>query len=157
PALPRGRLTTQRRSDRRLRRVTLQKLRSFVLQGLDHPRAPAIIIVVGLVLRVLALAVLASTPLEGDARSYHETALELLSGAPYEPHWPPGVPALLAIGYLALGSSWAVGRGMMLLVYLAFSAGVLQVGRRLGGPRVANLALAVFAVTPIFVWSSVNT
>ncbi len=135
----------------------MEKLRAFTLRSLDHPRAPGVIVAVGLVLRLIALMILNDTPLEGDARSYHETALELIKGVPYDPHWPPGVPALLAPGYMLFGSSWVVGRGTMLLVYLAFSLAVLKVGRRLGGPRVANLALLVFAVTPIFVWSSVNT
>jgi serine/threonine-protein kinase len=139
------------------RRYPLQTLRAFLLRLLDHPRTPAILIGGGLVLRLLALAILAATPLEGDARSYHETAIQLLSGVPYEPHWPPGVPALLMPGYLIFGAHTVVGRAVMVLVYLAFSAAVLKLGRRLGGPRVANLALAVFAVTPIFVWSSVNT
>jgi 4-amino-4-deoxy-L-arabinose transferase-like glycosyltransferase len=134
----------------------LQTLRAFVLRLLDHPRAPVTLIVGGLALRLMALAILAGTPLEGDARSYHETAIDLLSGLPYEPHWPPGVPALLLAGYRVFGVHELVGRALMLLVYLAFSAAVLALGRRLGGPRVANLALAVFAVTPIFVWSSVN-
>lgn len=140
-----------------MERGPLQTLRASVLRLLDSPRAPTVIVVVGLLLRVIAVALLADTPLVGDARSYHDTALDLLKGVPYEPHWPPGVPAFLAAGYLLFGSSWVVGRSLMLLVHLAFSAAVLAVGRRLGGPRVANLALAVFAVTPIFVWSSVNT
>jgi 4-amino-4-deoxy-L-arabinose transferase-like glycosyltransferase len=135
----------------------MSKLRALILRALDHRRAPAVIVGVGLLVRLAALALLARTPLEGDAGSYHETALTLLSGRPYEPHWPPGVPAFLAAGYLVFGATWVVGRALMLLVYLAFSAAVLGVGRRLGGPRVASLALAVFAVTPIFVWASVNT
>jgi 4-amino-4-deoxy-L-arabinose transferase-like glycosyltransferase len=114
-------------------------------------------LVTGVVLRLAALALLADKPLEGDALSYHETALDLLGGGRFEPHWPPGVPAMLALAYWVFGSSWLTARSVMVLVYLAFSAALLGVGRRVGGPRVANLALAVFAVTPIFVWSSVNT
>lgn len=135
----------------------MKELRAFILRCLDHRRATATILGIGLALRVLALLLLMRTPLVGDALSYHETALKILSGMPYEPDWPPGVPALLLPAYAVLGGSELVGRAWMLLVYLAFSAGVLKVGRRIGGPRVANLALLIFAVTPIFVWSSVNT
>jgi 4-amino-4-deoxy-L-arabinose transferase-like glycosyltransferase len=135
----------------------LRRLREIVLGLLDHPRAPLGIVGVGLVVRLIALAILGDSPLSGDARSYHDTAADLISGLPFEPHWPPGVPALLAMGYVIFGVHAFVGRALMLLVYLAFSGAVLALGRRLGGPRTANLALAIFAVTPIFVWSSVNT
>lgn len=148
-------LTVPRRSDTR-DRVPLQNLRAFILRLLDHPRASVVVIVAGLVIRLVVLALLAGTPLTGDAHSYHQTAVQLLGGLPFEPDWPPGVPALLTAGYLVFGAHEIVGRALMLLVYLAFSMAVLKLGRRLGGPRAANLALAIFAVTPIFVWSSVN-
>jgi 4-amino-4-deoxy-L-arabinose transferase-like glycosyltransferase len=135
----------------------VERWRALVLRFLEHGRAPLLIVAIGVALRLVALALLARTPLSGDARSYHETAIQVLSGAPYEPHWPPGMPYLLAAGYAVFGASPVVGRAIMVLVYLAFCGAVLAVGRRLGGPRVASFALAVFAVTPIFIWDSVNT
>jgi 4-amino-4-deoxy-L-arabinose transferase-like glycosyltransferase len=136
--------------------VPLRALRTFILSLLDHRRAFGVIVGVGLAIRVVALALLARTPLTGDAESYHETALGLLGAAPFEPHWPPGMPLLLLPGYAVFGASPLVARSVMLLVYLAFCASVRALGRRIGGDRVANLALAIFAVTPIFVWISVN-
>ncbi len=125
-------------------------------QALDHRLAPRVIVVTGLVIRVIVLLLLADMPLEGDAKSYHETALGLVGAAPFEPHWPPGVPLFLLPAYALFGGRVVVGRAMMLLVYLAFCAALRALGRRVGGDRAANLALAIFAVTPIFVWLSVN-
>jgi 4-amino-4-deoxy-L-arabinose transferase-like glycosyltransferase len=133
----------------------LQRIRKGLLDALDHPRAPVAIIGAGLVIRLVVLVLFAGTPLDGDGRSYHDTAQSLASGVDYEPHWPPGLPLFLSIAY-RVNDSMVVGRAMMLLVYLAFCALVLDLGRRLAGPRTANAALAAFAVTPIFIWSSVT-
>jgi 4-amino-4-deoxy-L-arabinose transferase-like glycosyltransferase len=131
-------------------------LRAFILRLLDHPRAPVIVIAAGLVLRLAVLGLLARTALTGDAQWYASGAVALLGRLPFDPEWPPGVPSLVASGYAVFGAHEIVARAVMLPVYLAFSAAILALGRRIGGPRVANLALAVFAVTPIFVWTSVT-
>jgi 4-amino-4-deoxy-L-arabinose transferase-like glycosyltransferase len=116
-----------------------------------------VIVGVGLAVRLGVLALLARTPIEGDALSYHETAVDLAARVAYEPHWPPGLPSLLGAAYAVLGPREAVGRVVMLLVYLAFCAALRAVGERLGGRRTASLALLIFAVTPNFVWTSVTT
>jgi 4-amino-4-deoxy-L-arabinose transferase-like glycosyltransferase len=115
-----------------------------------------VIIAIGVALRLMAIGFLAQTPLDGDALSYHQVALHIVGGTPFEPDWPPGVPALLVPAYAIFGGGDLVGRFVMLGVYLAFCGAVLKLGRRLGGTRPANLALAFFAVMPIFIWSSVN-
>ena len=58
-----------------------------------------IVIVAGLVLRLAALGLLAGTALIGDAQWYARGAVALLSGRPFDPEWPPGVPLLVASGY----------------------------------------------------------
>jgi 4-amino-4-deoxy-L-arabinose transferase-like glycosyltransferase len=130
--------------------------RAALLRWLDHPRAPHAIVGAGLVVRLVVLALVARTPLQGDALSYHETALSLASGVPYEPHWPPGLPALLAIAFGIFGASEIVARAVMLPVYVAFSGALFVAGRRFGGERAANVALAVFALSPAIVWNSVT-
>jgi hypothetical protein len=132
-----------------------QRTRAGLHAALGHPRAPGAIVGVGLGLRLVALALLSGTPFSGDGLSYHETAQSIVSGVAYEPHWPPGLPLFLALAY-RFDDRMIVGRALMLLVYLAFCALLSALGRRVAGPRAANLALAVFALTPIFVWSSVT-
>jgi 4-amino-4-deoxy-L-arabinose transferase-like glycosyltransferase len=134
----------------------MKSLRKTVLELLEHPRAPHFILLVGLLLRIGLLIFLGNRPFEGDAGSYHEIALQWAAGTPFEPDWPPGVPSLLIIAYKIFGSSPIVARVVMLPVYVAFCAVVTALGKRIGGVRVANFALAVFAVTPIFIWTSVN-
>jgi 4-amino-4-deoxy-L-arabinose transferase-like glycosyltransferase len=119
-------------------------------------RAVPWILAVGLAIRLVTLACAARAPLVGDARSYHETALELLRGNPYEPEWPPGVPLYLAMFYRVLGPSELCGRVSMLPVHLALCWLTYHVAKRLGGPRAAVIALALFNVMPSFVWTSVT-
>jgi 4-amino-4-deoxy-L-arabinose transferase-like glycosyltransferase len=131
-------------------------LRDIFLRVLDHRHAARAIVGAGVLIRVVALVLLAHTPLDGDAGSYHETALGLLGLRPFEPHWPPGMPLLLLPAYALFGAQVVVGRAVMVLVYLAFCGAVRALARRIAADRAANLALLVFAVTPIFVWLSVN-
>lgn len=127
-----------------------------MLAWLDHARAPRVIVGVGLAIRLVALALLAGVPITGDAGSYFESALLIARGTPYEPHWPPGLPAFIAAAFAVFGERPIVARVLMLFVYLAFSAAVLAAGKRSIGPRATNLALAFFAIRPIVVWSSVS-
>lgn len=126
-----------------------------VVALLEHPRTTRTIIAVGFAIRLLAFAFLAPVPLKGDAFSYHEVGQFLAHGTSYAPAWPPGLPLYLSVPY-HLSDAQVVGRALMLVVYGVFCALVLAVGRRVGGLRAANTALAFFAVTPIFVWASVN-
>jgi hypothetical protein len=133
----------------------LNALRVRLASLFADPRAPRAIIVAGFVLRFVALVLLRNDPLSGDGLSYHQTAIDLARGVNYEPHWPPGLPYFLSLAY-RINDSQFTGRAMMLIVYGVFCWLILMLGRRLGGPRAANIALAVFALTPIFVWSSVT-
>lgn len=133
----------------------LERLRALLLAALDHPRASRWIIGVGYLIRLVALALVAGYPLDGDGFSYHETAQHLARGESYEPHWPPGLPLVLALFY-RIHESELVARMVMLLVYGGFCLLVIDLGERLDSRRAANFALAVFALTPIFIWSSVT-
>ena len=124
-------------------------MRELLLRLLDHRRAARTIVGLGVLVRVVALALLARTPLDGDAGSYHETALGLLGVRPFEPHWPPGMPLLLLPAYALFGPEVVVGRAVMIPVYLAFCVAVRALARRIAGDRAANVALLIFAVTPI--------
>lgn len=135
--------------------VERARLRTWLSNALDDPRAARSIIAVGFAIRLLALAVVARFPLDGDGASYHETAQHLAHGDRYDPHWPPGLPLFLSLG-LRVHDHELVSRLMMLIVYGVFCALILDIGKRLDGRRTANAALAVFAVTPIFIWSSVT-
>jgi 4-amino-4-deoxy-L-arabinose transferase-like glycosyltransferase len=131
-------------------------VRASCLRLLDHPRAPHAVIGGGLALRLAGLYAVTGLPITGDAQSYYETATQLARGAAYEPHWPPGLPALLSAAFVLFGEKPIVARAVMLLVYLGFCVAVLACGRRVVGPRATTLALAVFAVKPMFVWVSLN-
>lgn len=133
---------------------TTPRIGHRILRALDHPRAPHVILAVGLVLRLIALAVQHDLPLDGDARSYYLSGRAIIIGAPFEPDWPPGLPAYLALGYAIFGVSLLVGRALMIPVYLGFCAALFGLTRRISGQRAANLALALFAVSPAAVWNS---
>src|SRR5262245_42862619 len=97
-------------------------IRDGILRALDHPRTPFAIVVAGLLLRTLALFALGDLPLDGDASSYHLTASAMIGRDPWEPDWPPGLPAYLAIGYTLFGAKVIVGRALMIPLYIGFSA-----------------------------------
>lgn len=126
-----------------------------ILRALSHPRAPLIIVTIGVVLRVGALLAIRDMTLDGDASSYHITARHLLGEGNWHPDWPPGLPAYLALGYTVFGAKVFVGRVLMLPLYVAFSAALFALTRRLSGVRAASLALAIFALSPAAVWNSV--
>jgi hypothetical protein len=115
------------------------------------------LVAAGTLLRLGVLAALARVPLEGDALSYHQTAVALVRGLKYEPHWPPGLPLYLSVWYRLFGAEELCGRVAMLPIWLLFTYLVVRIGRRLAGDRVVVPALAVFTVMPTFVWASVST
>ena len=139
---------------------------SWVLTALDSRRAAAVLVAIGLVVRLAALSFLAKVPLSGDARSYYDTAHSLFHGEVFAPDWPPGVPFLLGVAFTLFGESELCARAAMLVVYLLFSLALVAVGRQIAragppaaiawGPRAAHLLLALFAVTPIYVWTSIT-
>ncbi len=102
------------------------------------------------------LLVLISRPLSDDALDYHGMALQLLSGLPFEPDWPPGVPYYLALGYKIFGEHPTVGRVLMLPVYVAFSAALFSFTQSVANRRAANIALLIFALYPSYIFVSVT-
>jgi 4-amino-4-deoxy-L-arabinose transferase-like glycosyltransferase len=130
-------------------RATLSRL-------LAHPRSAQWIVGLGVLLRVATLLILRAQPLHDDALDYHETALQLGSGAPFEPDWPPGLAYYLWWFYRLLGSDIAVGRAAMLLIYIAFSALLYLLVRRFADHRAGSLALLLFAVMPSHILLSVT-
>jgi len=134
----------------------LARTRQILRQVLAHPRSPWIITGVGLGIRLVALALLSRTPLDGDARDYHLTALELAHAVPHRPEWPPGLPLYLSLAHRLFGDQEIVARAAMVPLYLGMCALVQALGRRLAGPVTASLALGIFALAPIFVWTSVT-
>lgn len=125
-------------------------------RALESTRAALHIVFLGVAIRAAMLVVLVSRPLADDALDYHGMALQLLSGLPFEPDWPPGVPYYLALGYKIFGQNPIVGRILMIPVYVAFSAALFSFTRSVANRRAANIALLIFAMYPSYIFVSVT-
>lgn len=132
-------------------------LRATIARLADAPRAGAVLIAGGLAVRLAVVLLLASRPLADDAADYHRMAEQLLSGARFEPDWPPGLPFYLAVVYRVAGAHPLAGRLAMCALWIGFALAVRALARRAGSPRAGNLALAAFALWPSHVFLAATT
>ena len=97
--------------------------------------------------------------LDGDAADYHQMALDLGAGVPFEPDWPPGLPLYLVPfqrAARAIGAPEVIGdRVAMLAAYLLLSWLLHGLARRLLPAPTAGAVVCVFALFPSFVYMSV--
>jgi len=124
---------------------------------LRHPATALIIVSVGLVLRLGALAWLSPTPLFADARSYHRMALQLAHGEQFSPYWPPGLPYYLSFFARVFSESEIISRSGTLLLYVVFSILLYKLAKRLTDMAAANLALLIFSLYPSYIHLSVES
>lgn len=96
--------------------------------------------------------------IEGDANGYWELAGKLARGEPYAIYAPPryvlrmpGFPGLLATSILLFGEHLFPARLLLSLVGTLACLWVYLLGRRLCDERTALIALALAAVSPVFV------
>lgn len=123
-----------------------------ILRGwLDSPRAIYAVVGVGLLVRILGLALTGAAPLRGDALGYEQMALQLLHHETFSPYWPPGVPYYLMVLHRIFGESILVARAANLPVYAVFSVVLYWLVREIGSARAGNLAALIFVVDPPYV------
>jgi 4-amino-4-deoxy-L-arabinose transferase-like glycosyltransferase len=135
---------------------TVGQAREYFREMLESPRTVFKIVALGLLLRAGLLLLLPVERLYDDARDYHQAALSILAGQPYEPDWPPGLPYYLAGAYRLLGASPWAGRLAVVALYPVFCAVLYHLGKKLDGRATANLSLIVFAVLPSYLYMSVT-
>jgi 4-amino-4-deoxy-L-arabinose transferase-like glycosyltransferase len=114
------------------------------------------ILTAGLLLRIALLLVAASSPLRNDQKNYHDVALLLLRGVSFSPDWPPGLPYWLAAVHAFLGSSEIASRLAMLLLYVPFSLLLFHLASRSAGTKAGNIAVLLFALSPAYLFHSIE-
>ncbi|HEY8996278.1 MAG TPA: hypothetical protein VIM60_00185 [Edaphobacter sp.] len=124
--------------------------------ALASPMAFTVLLVVGMVIRLVVLAMMATTPLVSDAEDYRQMAMRLVAGEHFVPYWPAGVPLFLT-PLIAAGTGTVVLRVAMLLWWLLFCFGVARLAGDLRIPRrLWMLLLAIFTVAPAMVYHSIE-
>ncbi|MCZ2222786.1 MAG: glycosyltransferase family 39 protein [Chitinophagales bacterium] len=112
---------------------------------------------IGLLIRIITLIVLAHFPLASDALSYHNMALQLLHNESFSPFWPPALPYFLLFFYYIFGASEIIGRVSMLLFYIFFSFAIFGLAKKIISTKTANLTVLIFAISPTYIFYSVET
>jgi hypothetical protein len=116
----------------------------------------ALIIGCSLLLRLLALWMIAGTPLASDSTDYREMALLLLNGGHFVPYWPPGL-SLYLVPLLAAGSGDLALRASMLVWWILFCLGLIRLAIDFGlKNRTILLILGIFSITPALIHFSIE-
>lgn len=136
--------------------VVLNSGRRCFVKFLEWNRAVYIVLATGLTLRVLALSLVAHTPLRNEAPGYMGMAAQLLHHQNFDPYWPPGVPCYLYLVQKLFGESILVARASILPIYLIFTVFLFLFVRRVATLRAANLAALIFVFYPPYVRDSFN-
>jgi 4-amino-4-deoxy-L-arabinose transferase-like glycosyltransferase len=126
-------------------------------RGMSRWKTFSIILAIGILIRLSFLLSVADKPLMSDAASYNNMSLQLVSGEPFVPYWPPGLPLYLAAVHKLLGPATIAARLAMLVFYLCTSFFVYRTAALMTASRAAgNVALAFLAVSPASIHSSVE-
>ena len=127
-----------------------------VVKRFDSDRAIYMIVGLGLILRVIPLAMVGGGFLEHENPSYYEMGLQLLRGEKFSPYWPPGVPYYLLLAHKIFGDGLLVARASMLLVYACFSFALYALAKEVSSRRAGNLVALLFALYPTYVRYAFN-
>ena len=122
-----------------------------VRRALNSRGATWLIILVGLLLRLAALARIGGRSLYYENTAYDRMSLQLLAGVKFSPYWPPGLPYYPLVVHKLFGDGLLAARASILPFYILFSIGLYALIRQFGSRFAGNLALAVFAVYPSYV------
>jgi 4-amino-4-deoxy-L-arabinose transferase-like glycosyltransferase len=123
---------------------------------LERRRTVWYILAFAIVLRLILLAAVGGIPLSNDMKSYHTVALRIVEGDRYSPDWPPGLPYYLAAFQYLFGAREIVSRVAALIAGIAMLLLFHRLAARTVSLRAANLLLLIFAVTPEFLFHSVE-
>ncbi len=96
-----------------------------------------------------------AVPFVADSHEYISSANLILSGHPFIPYVPPGLPLYLAL-FIAAGASSMVLRASMLFFWALTCWGLLRISRTLEMERIAWLVLLLFAVMPASIQMSIE-
>ena len=129
---------------------------SRLLRPFAAPHAFAAAVATGVALRLLLVWRLAGVPFEGDARAYHQMAIDLWNGASFEPYYPPGPSFALLPAIALFGTSPLAARLASVAIWVVACFALRGAARALSGERAANLAVTVFALYPPAIWQSVD-
>jgi len=128
-----------------------------VLGYLDSGRCVYTLVGFGLLLRLTALAALSRHPLRGDARAYHEMAVQLLNKETFSPFWPPGVPYYLLLIYRTFGDESAfIARASVLVFYVLTMLLLYLLVKEMSSRKAANVAVLVFSLYPTHIYHSIE-
>src|SRR6185437_376451 len=136
------------------RRVDLFRATYFSL--LDSSRAIYVLAGLGLLLRIIPLAMVGGRYLAHENPSYDTMAQQLIAHAKFSPYWPPGLPYYLALFHEMFGSGMLVARASILVLYAGFSFALYALVKELSSRRAGNLAALVFAFYPSYIRYSFN-
>jgi len=126
-----------------------------VLAFLETRSATYTLMVMGVILRLIAMLPLVRSPLFSDARSYHLTAVRLANHESFVPYWPPSLPYYLLLIHRMTAPSEIVSRLSMIVLYAGFALMLFLLARRFATYRAANLVLLAYAVYPTFIYHSI--
>ena len=133
--------------------ATTKQGKFFGNPGVSPERAFAVVVILSIVVRLVALLLGAHQPLVSDSTDYKHMAELLASGTRFLPYWPPGLPLYLA-PFLAAGD--AVLRTWMLMWWVLFCWGLWRLSVAVGVKRIAWLVLLIFAIAPAEIHFSIE-
>ena len=109
------------------------------------------LIALGILVRVIPLALVGGRFLAHENPSYDIMAGQLLRNERFSGYWPPGLPYYLAFFHALFGYGMLVARASILLVYVGFSFALYALVKAVGSRRAANLAVLTFAFYPSYI------
>lgn len=125
------------------------------MKYLGRKEATLIIMALGLAVRITLLFFFTQIPLFEYELDYHKFAVQILHNESFEPFLPPGLSCWLAFCYRFCGESEFVAKLSMLFFYALLCLFSFLYLKKTANILAANLALAVFAIYPAFVFYSI--
>jgi 4-amino-4-deoxy-L-arabinose transferase-like glycosyltransferase len=120
-------------------------------QALDSRHAIFFLVALGVLIRLIPLALVGDKFLAHENPSYDEMAGQLLRNEHFSAYWPPGLPYYLAFFHALFGYGALVARASILVVYVGFSFALYGLVKAVGSRRAANLAVLAFALYPTYI------
>lgn len=123
----------------------------YLMRALDSRHAIFFLIGVGVLVRLIPLALVGGKFLAHENPSYDVMAGQLLRNEHFSAYWPPGLPYYLASFHALFGYGTVVARASILVVYVSFSFALYGLIKATGSRGAANLAVLVFAFYPSYI------
>jgi hypothetical protein len=124
---------------------------SYLMHAFDSRHAIYFLIGLGVLIRLIPLALVGGKFLAHENPSYDVMAMQLMRNEHFSVYWPPGLPYYLALFHALFGNGMLVARASILVVYIGFSFALYGLTKYLGSRRAGNLAVLVFAFYPSYI------